>query len=257
VAVTATATLKAIAAKTGWSNSSVASAGYTITGTVATPTFSPVAGTYTSAQAVTISSSTSGATIYYTTDGSAPTTSSTLYTAPATVSSTATLRAYAILANWNDSAVGSAVYTITGTVATPTFSVAAGTYTSAQLVVLSTTTPGATIYYTTDGSTPTTSSTQYSSALNVTATETLKAIAVKTSWANSSTASASYTITGTVATPTFSVAAGTYTTAQSVTIATTTAGTTIYYTIDGSTPTTASSVYSGPVSVGVTETLQA
>ena len=46
----------------------------------ATPTFSPAAGTYSGAQSVTISDATSGATIYYTTNGTTPTTSSTKYT---------------------------------------------------------------------------------------------------------------------------------------------------------------------------------
>ena len=51
----------------------------------AMPTFSPVAGTYTSPQLVTISSTTAGAAIYYTTDGSTPTTASFLYTVPVAV----------------------------------------------------------------------------------------------------------------------------------------------------------------------------
>lgn len=64
-------------------------------------------------------------------------------------------------------------------VATPTFSPAGGTYTSAQNVTISTTTSGATIYYTTDGTTPTSSSTQYSGAITVSSNMTIKAIAVK------------------------------------------------------------------------------
>lgn len=80
------------------------------------------------------------------------------------------------------------------TVATPTFSLAAGTYYEAQSVTLSCTTPGSTIYYTTDGNDPTTSSSVYSSAIPVSSTTTIKAIAVKDGMNNSQVASATYTI---------------------------------------------------------------
>ena len=82
----------------------------------------------------------------------------------------------------------------TETVATPTFSPAEGTFTSAQNVTISCATSGATIHYTTDGSTPTTSSATYSSAIAVSETTTIKAIAVKSGMNNSSVASATYTI---------------------------------------------------------------
>ena len=88
--------------------------------------------------------------------------------------------------------------------ATPTFSVAAGTYTSIQTVSISDTTTGASIYYTTDGSTPTASSTLYSSTITVANTETLQAIAVAVSYNNSAVASAAYIIN---IPPDFSVAA--------------------------------------------------
>src|SRR6202034_3027792 len=74
---------------------------------------SPAAGSYTSAQSVTISDATSGATIYYTTNGTTPTTSSTRYTGPIAVSSTETLDAIAVDSGDTNSAVASAAYTIT------------------------------------------------------------------------------------------------------------------------------------------------
>jgi Chitobiase/beta-hexosaminidase C-terminal domain len=81
--------------------------------TAATPSFSVATGTYAAAQTVTINDATAGATIYYTTNGTAPTTSSTQYTAPVTVSSTETLMAAAIAPGYLLSAVASASYTIT------------------------------------------------------------------------------------------------------------------------------------------------
>ena len=78
--------------------------------------------------------------------------------------------------------------------AKPTFSPEAGTYTSSQNVTISTTTAGATIYYTTNGNDPTTSSSVYSSAISVSETTTIKAIAVKSGYDNSEVATATYTI---------------------------------------------------------------
>ncbi|MBR1474795.1 MAG: chitobiase/beta-hexosaminidase C-terminal domain-containing protein [Muribaculaceae bacterium] len=80
--------------------------------TVATPTFSPDGGTYTSAQNVTIGCTTSGATIRYTTDGSDPTSSSQVYSDPIAISTTTTLKAIAIK-DGVTSAIATATYTIT------------------------------------------------------------------------------------------------------------------------------------------------
>jgi len=225
----------------------------------ASPAFSPAQGIYTSAQSVTISDTTTGATIYYTTDGSTPTTSSTKYTGAISVSSTETISAIAAASGYSNSAVSSATYTINPAAAsTPTFSPAGGTYTSPQTVTISDTTTGASIYYTLDGSTPTTSSSKYSAPLTVNSTETISAIAAASGYSNSAVANATYTITlAAASTPTFSPAGGTYTSPQTVTISDTTTGASIYYTLDGSTPTTSSSKYSAPLTVNSTETISA
>jgi hypothetical protein len=161
---------------------------------VATPTFSPSGGTFTTAQTVKIADATAGATIYYTTNGTTPTTSSTKYTGTITVSSTETLKAIAVLAGDTNSAVATATYTIAPVVATPTFSPSGGTYTTAQTVKINDATAGATIYYTTNGTTPTTTSTKYTGTITVSSTKTLKAIAVHAGDTNSAVATAIYTI---------------------------------------------------------------
>jgi hypothetical protein len=257
ITVSSTETIEAIAVAAGLANSSVVSAAYTITTPAATPTFSPAGGSYTSAQTVAIGDTTAGATIYYTTNGSTPTTSSTVYSAPISVSASETLKAIAVASGYAASATGSAVYSFAAPAATPTFSPVAGTYTGAQTVTISDGTSGATIYYTTNGTTPTTSSTVYSGPVTVNATETLNAIAVATGSSNSAIGSAPYTISTSTTAPTFSPAGGTYTSTQTVAMSDTTAGATIYYTTNGITPTTTSTVYTGPITVSSTETIQA
>jgi len=347
--------------------------------TVETPTFSPVAGTYTSTQSVTLACETDGATIYYTTDGSTPTSSSTSYTGAISVSSTTTIKAIAIK-NGVSSDVASATYTIypvlhagtavdpytvadarnaidaagkttvsskhvTGIVSqvdsynstyksitywisddgtttnqfevygglsfdggtafsskndiqvgdvvvvvgnityyaknsiyefaqdnhlvsqklvAPTFYPAAGGVGSGTELTISDLHTDATIYYTIDGNDPTTSSTEYDPSSKPTITDviTFKAIAVKTGEANdnfvqSDVASASYTLLAPVETPEITLAEGTYTSAQTTTITCDTEGATIYYTTNGTNPTTSSTEYSGAISINESMTIKA
>jgi hypothetical protein len=128
------------------------------------------------------------------------------------VSSSETIKAIAIATNYNNSAVASATYTINipsnPTAATPTFSPAAGSYTSAQTVYLSDTTSGAVLYYTTDDSTPSPSSTLYTTAgIVVSSSETIKAIAVASDYNNSAVATAAYTINSSTSTGDFTISA--------------------------------------------------
>src|SRR5881409_3644472 len=115
-----------MAAASGMANSSVTSATYTIR--VVAPTFSPAGGSFVGSIAVTLSTATSGATIYYTTDGSTPTTASSVYTGPVPLTTTTTLKAMAAASGMANSSVTSAAYTISQAAAPPTFNPAGGSF---------------------------------------------------------------------------------------------------------------------------------
>jgi len=177
VTVSKSETVRAVAI-TAVATSDVTTAAYTINlPGVPAPTFSPAPGVYTSAQAVTITSSAPSPSIYYTTDGSTPTTSSTPYTAPVKVTASESLQALAVspsLYGFSGGTVGGGSYVILNV---PSFSVPSGTYTVSQQVALSDSTSGASIYYTTDGTTPTLSSTLYKGPITISGNETLQAVA--------------------------------------------------------------------------------
>ena len=158
----------------------------------AAPTFSPPGGAYASGQKVTISDATAGALIYYTLNEGA---TATLYSGPITVSSSTTIAAFATSSAQPQSQTAVANYQIGTTAATPEFNPPGGTYVLPEAVTLTDAAPGATIYYTTNGTTPTTSSTKYTSPITVAATETIKAIAVAKGYTNSAVGSSTYTIT--------------------------------------------------------------
>jgi hypothetical protein len=257
IPVTASETIKAIAVEAGYTNSSVGTAVYTIAPVIPTPTFTPGASTYTTPQSVSISVNQGGVTIYYTTDGSTPTTNSTVYSTPITVSSAQLIKAIASESGYTNSGVGSAYYTIAPIIPAPTFGVAAGTYSAAQSVSINDSQSGVTIFYTTNGTTPTTNSPRYSSPLQISSTETVTAIAIESGYTNSSVGSAAYAIVPAVPTPSFSPGPATYTNTQMVTISDTQSGATIYYTTDGTTPTINSNVYSSAISVSASETIEA
>jgi hypothetical protein len=208
-------------AVTGWTytvNSASASPTSTVTAagapTATNPSFSPVAGSYSSSQTVTITSAGSSNICYALGSPGLVLTPianqnggcgvGTPYSGPVTISSSQTLYATSGLNNTGlSSGVVQGAYTI-GALSpanTPTFSPVAGTYTGTQNVTLSTTSSGAVICYTTNGSTPATNGssgcttgTLYSSAIAVAASETVKAVAGGTGYADSTVGSAAYVI---------------------------------------------------------------
>ena len=168
---------------------------YSVSNKVATPTFTPNVAYVVSGTEVSINCGTSDATIYYTIDGSTPTTTSTEYNPASkpTITAYTTIKAFAVKEDMTDSEIATATYTIAEPCATPTFSPGAGVIGKEDGISI-TSTAGATIHYTTDGTDPTTSSTTYSSAIKINAATTIKAIAVKDGYAQSAIGSASYTV---------------------------------------------------------------
>lgn len=78
----------------------------------ATPVITPPSGTYTTSQTVSITDATPGASIYYTTDGTAPATSSALYTAPFQITRSESIKAIAVAPGFSQSDIAAATYTI-------------------------------------------------------------------------------------------------------------------------------------------------
>jgi hypothetical protein len=164
--------------------------------TVATPVISPAGQSFAGTISVTITDTTQGATIFYTVDGTTPTSPSTAYAGPITVNGTETITAIATATGLITSQPATQTYTSTTQTAAPTFTPPAGTYAGTQSVTLSDTTANSKIYFTLDGSTPapnTGTTKPYSAPIAVTQTATIKAIATST-LTNSPVASAAYTI---------------------------------------------------------------
>jgi subtilisin family serine protease len=134
---------------------------------------SPKGGSYRNTQTVSLSANEKSA-IYYTVDGSTPTEASLRYLdTPITIVANTTLKFIAVDLVGNKSSVYTEVYTIDNTAPTVTATPKAGYYNKSFTVSLSANEP-ATIYYTTNGTTPTTSSTKYTTPISITKTTTLK-----------------------------------------------------------------------------------
>ncbi len=163
---------------------------------LAAPVIDPAPGSYFGMVTVSITAE-PGALIYYTTDGSVPTTSSMLYQGSFDLTNDMTVQAIAVQSGWSDSPVSSASYVISLDLQPPTIDPAGGAYLNSVTVTM---TPGASgvgagVYYTTDGSTPTTGSTLYQGPFDVTVDTTVKAITALSGYNDSLVTSVDYTVT--------------------------------------------------------------
>ena len=165
-------------------------------------TASPSEGTYNTVQTVTLTCDDGGGSgcdkIYYTTDSTTPTTSSSVYSTPITISSTTTLKFFATDLAGNPQTIKTETYTIDAMPPTTTASPIGGTYNSAQSVTLSCSDGSGSgcdkIYYTTDGTIPTILSPVYSSPINISVTTTLKYFAKDLAGNSETLKSETYTI---------------------------------------------------------------
>lgn len=153
-------------------------------------------GDFSGSATVTITCDTTAASIYYTTDGSEPSAKNgTLYNGAIDVTNSVTIKAIALKAGCVPSAVVTKKLTNTSCVEIPVLSVPAGDFWNTITVFVTGATSGATYYYTTDGTEPSSSSSKYvaSTGIKIDATTTLKVVGTKSGLANSSVVSAEYT----------------------------------------------------------------
>jgi Chitobiase/beta-hexosaminidase C-terminal domain/Bacterial Ig domain len=215
---------------------------------------------------------------YYTIDGSVPTTSSPVYTAPFTVSATTTVKLFSVDNAGNAEAVNSQTIEIDASAPTTTITCngtacSSGGYNTTPVTVALTATDNtggsgvAATYYTIDGSTPMTSSPVYTAPFTVSATATVKFFSVDNAGNAEAVKSQAIEIdtvapTTTIACNSTTCSTGWYKTSPvTVTLTATdnTAGSgakATYYTTNGSTPTTSSTVYTAPFAVSVTTTVK-
>jgi alpha-tubulin suppressor-like RCC1 family protein len=196
-------TLRAKAFKAGWNDSVPTTASYAFNyGTIDTPVISPGGGTYSTDQTVSITApnAPNGAVIRYTLTGGDPDAFSPSYAGPFTVATGQTVKARVFRTDYTTSAAASATYAFT--VAMPTLTVASGTYPAGQVVAIATSTPNATIRYSLTGVAPTGTDPVLLPGTTLTLGDyTLKATAFKTGYTSSTTATATYQVTGDVTQP--------------------------------------------------------
>ncbi|MGP8198540.1 MAG: chitobiase/beta-hexosaminidase C-terminal domain-containing protein [Limisphaerales bacterium] len=183
-------TVQALTVANGYAGPNSATATYSFP-QAAAPVFTPPSGTYTNGTTILLSCTTPGAIIYYTLDGSIPSTNSTPYLGPLALDGGVTANAFAVAGGYINSAVTSVTY-VQAQMGVPQFAPDPGLLTNGTLISITSTNGTATIYYTVDGSTPTTNSPIYTRPILFTNQITLQAQAYVSGFEPSGITSAFY-----------------------------------------------------------------
>jgi len=224
---------------------------------VSAPVFTPPDGaTITNSLQVSITCDAEGVSIYYTLDGSEPTTNSSLYGTPLVLTSTVTVKAKAFHSDMFESATSSASYYLWD--ATPVFDPADGrVFTNALDVTISSAAEEVTLRYTTDGSDVTAESDVYAAPIRLSTSATVKARAYVGETAVSEQVQAAYTLQA-AASPLLYPASGTiFTNRLTVSLDCEETGACIRYTLDGNEPSETSILYTGAFQVVCTKQVKA
>jgi ribosomal protein L31 len=252
--ISSTTALKYLAIDLAGNKSPIYTQTYIIDKIAPTANVTPLGGIYNNTQAVTLKMSEPG-TIYYTLNSTTPTTASTKYATPIVINSAKTLKFLAVDLASNKSPVYTQTYKVNDTtnptvIATPI----GGYYNTTKIVTLKINEPG-TIYYTLNGTTPTTTSIKYTGSINIIATTILKYFARDSVSRNSIIYTQKYTIDKIAPTVTANPLGGYFNITKNVTL-TPNETSTIYYTTNSTTPTTNSLKYSVPININTTTTLK-
>ncbi|MBI4328076.1 MAG: chitobiase/beta-hexosaminidase C-terminal domain-containing protein, partial [Chloroflexi bacterium] len=245
--------LKVIGIRDGFVSSDVVSNAFSLT--AANPKISPAGATNNNDVAVTLSSATTGADLYWTINGSDPSPANGIKQASGdsfTLGTNGTLKVVAVKSGFVDSQIISADFSLK--VADPTILPDGITTNNTLAVTLSSTTTGARLYWTIDGSDPTENSALYGGPFTLGTNGVLKVKGFKNGYVSSAVVSSTFNLV--VAKPTITPAGATNNNAVTVALDSATPGAQLYWTIDGSDPTTGSALYAGSFSLATNGVLK-